>query len=215
MIGDVWPGSSYCSPSPLWPQQSTLPYCSLKGKSQTLIFRSHSAAWNAHHQAPWATAKQMEASVLPGWFLLLVWYSSVSFHIIIFDHCHKTWNHWRLMSAQKSFPELNHARLNQQTLVSFPFCMHVSNLSGHSCQKLPTKVSGRCSEGLTVQEKCSISGSLFKGRSQWNKIFFILYSNLVFWSSEEILNIYKAPVPNLRINSFSSEDFFFFPKTSE
>ena len=49
----------------------------------------HSPASNAHNPAPRATAKQMEGLLLPGWFLLLLWYHSVSFHIIIFDNCHK------------------------------------------------------------------------------------------------------------------------------
>lgn len=102
------------------------------------------------------------------------------------------------MSAQKSSPELNHTRLNQQVTCLIIFCW-----------KLQAKESSRCSADLTAQEKCSISGFLFKIRPRWNKIFFILYSNLLFWSSEEKLNIYKVPVPNFRRNLFSFLDSLF------
>lgn len=54
--------------------------------------------------------------------------------------------------STKSSLELNPARLNQQTLVSFPYCTHVNHLPGHSCQN-QVKESGRCSAGLTSHDK--------------------------------------------------------------
>lgn len=86
---DDFPGNSCHCPSPLCSQKSRLPCLSLKGNHKVWFFIVRLPASNSRNQTPWATAKQMEVPLLPGWFLLLLWHNSVSFHIIIFDSCHK------------------------------------------------------------------------------------------------------------------------------
>lgn len=79
------------------------------------------------------------------------------------------------MSVQKSFPELNHARPNQQAPDSFPFCTQVKNLPGHSCLKHQAKHFSRCLSGPTAQEIISF----IKGRPHTQDFLHSIFKPLV------------------------------------
>lgn len=152
VTADVWPGNSCQSPSPLRPQQSVWPETPLRGNHKI---------WSLTDMAPpqMCTVKlpeQQQDRRKPLSFQVdfYCYYSTIRSHStslylitvinlkpLLFD------------VSTKSFPELNHARLNQQALVSFPYRIHVNNLPAHSCQKLQVKASGRCSAVLTSQDK--------------------------------------------------------------
>jgi hypothetical protein len=84
---DICPRNSCHCPSPLLPQQSRLPNLSLRG-NQNLIYQSDYQLRMPIIKLP-EQQQTDELLLLPGWFLLLLWYNLVSFHIIIFDSCHK------------------------------------------------------------------------------------------------------------------------------
>lgn len=83
--------------------------------------------------------------------------------------------------STKSFLELNHARLNQQILVSFPFRIHVNNQPGHSRQKTSGEgIRQVFSRSHVLRHKTLSGSSCFKRRPQQDKIFFILHLKLMF-----------------------------------
>lgn len=79
----------------------------------------------------------------------------------IFDNrFFQTWNHCYLISAQKSFPPLNHARLNQQTFVSLP-SIHVAITCLIDFENSSANIAGRCSAVLSPEKhSASLSFSL-------------------------------------------------------
>lgn len=149
---DVWPGNSCHSPSPLWPQQSGWPETPLRGNHKIWSLTVMALPQMCTVKLPEQQQKQMEAS-LSFQVDFYCYYGTIRSHstslylITVINLKSPLFD-----VSTKSSLELNPARLNQQTLVSFPYCTHVNHLPGHSCQN-QVKESGRCSAGLTSHDK--------------------------------------------------------------
>lgn len=120
VTADIWPGNSCQSPSPLWPQQSRWTGPLLRGNHKIWSFiimappRMCTVKLPEQQQNRW---KHLSFQVDFYCYYSTIRSHSTSLYLItvinlkslLFD------------VSTKSILELNHARLNQKTLVSFPF----------------------------------------------------------------------------------------------